>query len=265
MTGSAPEDGAAPATAVPLEVLTDEELHVLHGGVPTVVVEPHLAALADGPREWSLRTAYRGLLARGLLEPPTAAAPTDPDGSGTADARVREDVHAVVTLRAAPDAVLCAARTTSLGQDFWYAHVVADVVLVEQVDAGGLHHFAVAPADDLPDLLTAATVHPEATDGTGPALAVGDPAAPERATTDLLARAELRTDLVLRTPGDTEPMLTGLFTGPDGAWLLTARPGTDDPLTAVPVTRADLLGHLHKLAARALSARANRPAGEDAR
>lgn len=265
MTGPAPEDGAAPTTAVPLEVLTDEELHVLHGGTSTVVVEPHLAALTDGPRGWSLRTAYRGLLARGLLEPPTGAAPTDTDGGGTVDARVREDVHAVVTLRAAPDAVLCAARTTSLGQDFWYAHVVADVVLVEQVDAGGLHHFTVAPADDLPDLLTAATVHPEATDGTGPALAVGDPADPERATTDLLARAELRTDLVLRIPGDTDPVLTGLFTGPAGAWLLTAHPGTDNPLTAVPRTRADLLGHLHGLAARALAVSTRATTTEEAR
>lgn len=212
-----------------------------------------------------MEPADRGLLARRLLEPPTGAAPTDPDGSGTADARVREDVHAVVTLRAAPDAVLCAARTTSLGQDFWYAHVVADVVLVEQVDAGGLHHFAVAPADDLPHLLTAATVHPEATDGTGPALAVGDPADPERATTDLLARAELRTDLVLRTPGDTEPVLTGLFTGPAGAWLLTADPGAGRPLTAVPVTRADLLGHVQDLAARALADSTRATTREEAR
>lgn len=264
MTGPAP-DGAAQAQQVPLEVLTDEELHVLHGGAPTVVVEPHLAALADGPREWSLRTAYRGLLARGLLEPPTGAGPTDPDGSGTADARAREDVHAVVTLRAAPDAVLCAARTTSLGQDFWYAHVVADVVLVEQVDAGGLHHFTVAPADQLPDLLTAATVHAEATDGTGPALAVGDPADPERATTELLARAELRTDLVLRIPGDTDPVLTGLFTGPAGAWLLTADPGAGRPLTAVPVTRADLLVHVQGLATRALADSTRATTTEEAR
>ncbi|HEY0215422.1 MAG TPA: hypothetical protein VGC57_03405 [Cellulomonas sp.] len=225
--------------AVPVEVLTDEELAIL-AGPGGLVVSPFLATASDGDHAAVTRTAYRGLLARGILEPPTARALADAVGEATVEVQVRQDVLTVVTLRRAAPVVVCVARTSVLAQDYWYAHVVDDVVLVEQVGSDGLHRFALARTEQLGDLVVDATIHPECGDGAGPDRELPDDGTVPVEIAEQLGTALLRTDLVVRTVGDEHAPLTGLFTGPAGAWTLTARAATREPLVARPVSRADL-------------------------
>ncbi len=128
-----------------VDVLTDEELSVVArpGAMP---VMPFLDDLAEADRETARRSAYRSLVARGVVEPPTpeavAAATALRDGS--VELMVRQDVRSVVALREAAQVVVAVARTTAATQDFWYAHLVDDVVLLEEVSRDGLHRFALA-------------------------------------------------------------------------------------------------------------------------
>ena len=143
---------------------------------------------------------------------------------------MRNDVLSALTLRQSASAVLAVARTTANGQDFWYAHVVEEIVLLEEVGSDGLHRFALAHARDLSDLLVAAAVHPDATDGDGPEVelpVVPRLRAPGRALR-ALGRAYLRSDVLLlrRDAAAEAPTLTGLFTGPQGSWSVLARPGS---------------------------------------
>jgi hypothetical protein len=241
-----------PAAPVPVEVLTDEELAIL-AGPGGLVVAPYLAELPDADREVALRTAYRGLLARGIVDPPTPEALAAAVGEPTVELQVREDVLSLVMLRRGAGATVCVARSTVLGQDFWYAHVVRDVVLVEQVSTDGRHRFALAAADALGDLLVEAVMHPETGDGAGPELELTDPAEPPTEVVEQLGSALVRTDVVVRTVDDREPELLGLFTGPGGAWLLSAQAASGGPVTARPLTRAALDGLVHDVAERAAS------------
>jgi hypothetical protein len=238
--------------AVPVEVLTDEELAIL-AGPGGVVVSPYLATLADADREVATRTAYRGLLARGIVDPPTVEALAAAVGEPTVELQVREDVLSLVALRRGASAVVCVARSTVVGQDFWYAHVVRDVVLVEQVTSDGRHRFSLAGADALGDLLLDAVVHPETGDGAGPEITVDDPAEPPLEVVEALGHALVRSDVVLRTADDREPELLGLFTGPGGAWVLSAQAGSGAPVTARPLTREALEPLVRDVAERAVS------------
>lgn len=244
----------AASAAVALEVLTDEELEVLQADHP-LVVRPHLAALPDHDRMSTLRAAARGLRARGLLDPPTRAEPQVSSDEPTVTVQVREDVHAIVTLRHAAPTVICVARTTATDQDFWYAHITQDVVLIERVTTDGLHAFALAPADALGDLLLEATTHPDTTDGTGPATTVTDHTDPPAELLTRLGTAVQRADIVVRTPGVDHPVLTGLFTGPGGAWVLTTTLGAGEPTTVTPTIRTAVTELVHTLAADALTER----------
>lgn len=234
---------AETASPVPVEVLTDEELAVLQA-VPALVVTPHLSSLPDSERSTALRTAYRCLLARGIVHPPTAQAAAASAATSTVEVDVRDDVRHVVAMRAAARSVMCVARTTAIGEDFWYAHLVSDVILVEHVTSDGLHRFALADATSLHDLLVDVAVHPETTDSAGPTYTVADPAQPPPEVVEVLAGAALRTDVVVRRAGDEHRVLTGLFTGPRGAWLMSARHAEGKPVVVRPRTRADLLRHL---------------------
>jgi len=250
VTGS--DAAGVPGAPVPVEVLTDEELAIL-AGPGGLVVAPYLATLPEAEREVALRTAYRGLLARGIVDPPTPAALAAAVGEPTVELQVREDVLSLVTLRRGASATVCVARSTVLGQDYWYAHVVRDVVLVEQVTTDGQHRFALAAAATLGDLLLDAAVHAETTDGTGPEIAVADPDEPPTEVVEHLGSALVRADVVVRVPDDREPELLGLFTGPGGAWVLSAREASGGPVVARPLTRAALDGLVRELAGRAVS------------
>ncbi len=74
---------------------------------------------------------------------------------------VRQDIRSVIALREAAQVVVAVARTTAATQDFWYAHLVDDVVLLEEVSRDGMHRFALAERSRLAELAVGAAVHPE--------------------------------------------------------------------------------------------------------
>ena len=207
----------------PVEVLTDEELSLLTYG-PGAVVTPYFSTLAAKDTELAQRTAYRSLVARGIVDP------TGAPGDGPARLLLREDVMTLVTLRQTATTLVAVARTLTDSQDFWYAHVVEDLVVLEEVSADGLHRFALGFTRDLPTLLVEAALHPDATDGAGEEVSIDampDEDAPAQLL-EILGRAHVRADVVVLTAGDKgqRPELTGLFTGPEGSWSVTSTPGT---------------------------------------
>jgi hypothetical protein len=236
-----------PPRTAPLEILTDEELSLLTE--EGVVVSPYLATLAAADLDSARRTAFRGLLARGIVEPPrTSSAAVD----GAVELLVRHDVLSALTLRRSAPAVVAVARATSLSQDFWYAHVVEEITLVEEVGTDGLHRFALAHTADLPELLVDAALCPDAVDGPGVGFTVaeGQDAPLPAALVDRLGTGYVRADVVLLGSGRDEgsrPVLTGLFTGPEGSWSIVADPAATT-LTARPETVADVRDRLHSLA-----------------
>jgi hypothetical protein len=236
-----------------LEVLTDEELTVLASG-PGVVVTPYLDTVGEEARDAVRRTALRGLVARGLVDVPGGA------GVAEGEILVREDVRSAITLREAARTVIAVARTATRGQDFWYAHLVAEVVLLEEVGPDGLHRFALARAGDLGDLLVAAAIAPDAADGVGEAVHL-DAEAGAEAPAELAARlgeAHLRADVVkvgagpVAAPSRThQPVLTGVWTGPLGSWSVVADPATAT-VSAQPRTVDQLAARLRDLAREAV-------------
>ncbi|MBA3782375.1 MAG: hypothetical protein H0X12_11065 [Nocardioides sp.] len=229
-----------PAETVFVDVLTDEELSVVArpGAMP---VMPFLDTLGEAEQETARRSAYRSLMARGIVDPPTpeaiAAATALRDGS--VELMVRQDIRSVVALREAAQVVVALARTTAATQDYWYAHLVDDVVLLEEVGRDGLHRFALAEAAHLGDLAVAAAVHPDAGDGDGPRLPVdadaGDPTPPD-AVLERLGAAFLRVDIVVRRPGDTQPPTFAVLSGPDGCWCIEGGGLDGEPPSAAPLT-----------------------------
>lgn len=236
-----------------VEVLTDEEIAVLArpGGI---VVSPYLTTLEDGQVELARRTAYRSLLARGVVDPPTpeAVGRALDARDGSVDLPVRQDVLTVMTLRRSARAVVAVARTTSLTQDFWYAHLVEDVLLIEEVSGDGLHRFALAHDHQLADLVVDAAMAPEAGDAAGePVPLEVDPQdpTPPTAVAEALGEALVRSDVVVRYVGDQDPPLLGMFTGPGGCWLVTARPGSTP--VAEPLAAEELRRRIHDLVGQA--------------
>lgn len=230
--------GKPDVQTIALEVLTDEELSVL---VPDqgVVVAPVLDAVPEAERDACRRTAFRGLVARGIVDPPepeVVAAILESSAATSGDVgidlKVRNDVLSALTLRQSASAVVAVGRTTSSAQDFWYAHVVEEVVLLEEVGSDGLHRFALGHARDLADLLVAAVVHPDAADGEGDdvELAVAPDSEAPVELIERLGQAYLRADVLVVTreagsPAE-RPELTGLFTGPLGSWSVVSSPAS---------------------------------------
>ena len=209
-TETAPE-AAAPTGQGPVfvDMLTDEEL---------LGRRPAGAAAGDAvprrprgaARETARRSAYRSLVARGIVNPPTpeAIAAATALRDGNVGSMVRNDIRSVVALREGAQVIVAIARTTAADQDFWYAHLVDDVVLLEEVSRDGMHRFALAEADQLGGLAVGAAVHPDAADGAGPAITVdaeeGDSMPPD-ALLERLGAAFIRADVIVRRPNDTEP------------------------------------------------------------
>ncbi|MBO1752817.1 hypothetical protein J4G33_13470 [Actinotalea sp. BY-33] len=253
-----PSASSSPPTAQ-LETLTDEELAVL-SVADTVPVTPHLSEIPPRERRPLIQTAYRGLVARGIITPPTAQARARaraaveeaqerPGADAAADpvgveVEIREDVASTVALREGARVVVAAARTAATQQDYLYVHLVEDVALVELVTVDGYHHFSLRHAEDLLDTVLEAVLHPEAAGATGepvvlPPLEAADPTPP----LEILERAGealLRCDLTVLSAEDPHPTMLGLFTSPTGSWLFEARHGTGDAIHARPVSTAAL-------------------------
>ena len=186
------------AEAVPVGTLTDAELAVLArprtrlGPRPVMPVWARLDAVQ---RAATARDARASLVARRLLEP---------DGRARSD--VRRDLRSVLVLRESATAVVAVARAWPAGRDHWYAHLVGDVVLLEQVGDDGVHRFALTAAAMLPTLVAAAVLHPRAA---GPGATRPD------TETDWL-----RADLEVRGAGRTRRR--AWVSGPGGTWSVRA-------------------------------------------
>ena len=222
-------------------VFTDEELAVLARPNP-FAVSPYLDTLSPPDRQVATRTAYRGLLARGLVDPPSAEAlaTAREAGDGSLELMVDREIRSVLTLRESARVVIAVARTTSAGQDYWYGYHVEDVVLLEQIGSDGLHRFALARPGQLTGLAVAAAVHPDSGDAAGHPVAVpaGSDPTPPTPILSALGEALLRADLVVRHPGEgtVDPLVA--FSGPGGSWLVTGLGGP--AAMAHPVRAAQL-------------------------
>lgn len=277
--------------AAVLEVLTDEELAVL-STVDTVAVTPHLSVRPPKERDTLLEAAYRSLVARGIVMPPTAQARAEARTelarsrtestraaaaglAGTADTaghpgtnaarvqvKVREDVAALVALREGASRVVAMARTTATQQDYVYLYVVDDVVLVEVVSSDGFHEFSLVRQELLVPTALAAAIHADATDGAGdpvtmPSPAVGDPT-PSDTMLQAAGGALLRCDLTVLTADNPSRVLLGLFSSPSGSWLLRTRWGLREPVIAAPTTVPAMRDAVAALIASAPDAAQNR-------
>jgi hypothetical protein len=239
-----------------VEVLTDEELAVL-ARPHALALAPYLDELDPEQRQLAQRTAYRGLLARGIVDQPTAAAVAAAEvaGDGSVELMVRRDVRSVLALREGAGLAVAVARTASSGRDYWYAYLVDEVLLLEEISSEGLHRFALARAEQLLDLTVAAAVHPDSGDTAGhpvavPAAADAPPPAP---VLGQLGQALLRADVVVRHVREREAGTLEVFTGPHGCWLVTGRGGPvpmAHPLSA-DALRSQLRGFVERVLAEA--------------
>lgn len=223
-----------------VDVLTDEELSVLSRPGP-MPVSPFLDGLPDDERDLARRSAYRSLIARGVLDPPTpqAVASAARAADGSLDLQVRQDIASVVALREGARLVVALARTTATGQDFWYAHVVDDVVLLEEVSRDGFHRFALARGKDLPGTVVKAAIDPEAGDASGAPQLVSTPPADPTPPMPLLERlgaAFVRTEVVIRHTAETGPMAFSVLSGPAGCWVIEPPTAPGAQTSAVPMT-----------------------------
>lgn len=240
--------------AVPVETLTDEELSVLVAPGGSVML-PYLNDLSEDHTEVARRSGYRSLLARGIVDPPTpeVLAQARRESSDEVELMVRDDVRSVIALREGATVMVAVARTTSQHQDFWYAHVVEDIVVLEEVSSDGLHRFALADADRLPDLVVAAAVHPEAADSAGDPVPLqlssdGVATAPD-SLTERLGETHLRSDVVIRHWRDQAPPLHGVLSGPQGTYVTLAQEGR--PLETRPVAASEAAAALREVVAEA--------------
>jgi hypothetical protein len=240
-----------------LETLTDEELAVLDDpqldNAGPIAVRPRFDELSAAQQDVARQVAFRGLLARGIVDPPSAEAVAAAQARGghpdtPVDVLVRQDVQSLVTLRRGAALVVALARTTSAGQDYWYAYLIDDMALLEEVTESGLHRFGLVRDDQLLDLVVASAVHPDTADATGSPVAMPDdplpdpPPDPPPPVLQRLGQALLRVDFVLRYNGQVAPQTTSLFTGPAGSWLVAHRDA--EPSVAFPMRAAELREHV---------------------
>lgn len=246
-----PELPVTDVKPVLVEVLTDEELRVLDGG-NSMVVAPYADTVAEAERDPVLRTAFRGLVARGIIDPAPERAEDDPpaastesaeeggvdEGLGPIDVLVRSDVQTLITVRSNALQVVAVARTVAGGQDYWYAHTIDDITVLEEVSQDGLHRFALTNTANLAEHLVAATVLTDAADGTGDPIEI-DATEPEPAqVVQRLGEGYVRADILVRHRDVKAPPVLGVFTGPHGSW--TVEVGGPGRVECVPVTVAAL-------------------------
>jgi len=232
-------DTATPATTtstepedqlVPVAELTDEELAAIDP-VPDeerLVVYPWLDSLPADQRETAVVTAFRGLAARGLVDPPSGDEPTG-DGSASVEIGLSTGIATALGLRQAARRAVVAQRTSTLGDDYLYLYDCADdAALAEFVERKGLHRFAVLAPGSVLEALMDFVVPLDWVGSDGPDLvAHGDDADP--ALVEALSAAHVQVEITVRTPGPApdDLELIAVSAGPQGI-LATARGATQE-------------------------------------
>ena len=239
---------------MPLVDLTDEELAALDGPPVGIVVSPYLEELEPAARDVAVVTAFRSLVARGLVLAPTPeqaaaaarAAVTAGEELAAVDVEMAEVLSQVLTLRRVAARVVCVQRTTGGSRAWRYLHRVDDeITLDELVEPTGLHRYALVATATLLDVLIDWVV-PDGVDGPdGPEVALDASAAadgrPGDALLERLAGAHVLADVTVRSRDDAGPcLLLGTFAGPDGLHLSTTAFGTGGQVRLRPVSRRTL-------------------------
>lgn len=209
-----------------LGVFTDEELLALDG-MPEAppVPSPWYSSLSDAERAIALTAALRGLTARGVY----LAEPVD-EAAHHFISRAAPEILALMTMRRHVPSVVVAERKTAEQTDWVVLHEQRGAIwLAEYIDRRGMHEFVLATSESSASSLT-----------------TWSGAVPGRAVPDLdvvVSRAQLAqrpteldpvaactvavtvTRFDLSDPGvDT---WSGVYTGPDGAYVSTAVTETD--------------------------------------
>lgn len=255
---------------VPLVDLTDEELAAVDGPPVGIVVSPYLEELDAALHDVAVLTAFRSLVARGMVVAPTeeqaasAAREAAHEGHDLAAVEVSmaEEVSQVLTLRRAASTVVCVQRTTATRghgasdgsvsgtteprRTWRYLHVVdGELTLDELVEPTGLHRYGLLRTGDAADLLLD-WLAPDGHDGSdGAEVAIEARTAAAGGTDavllDRLALAHVLADVTVRRTGDGGPgVLLGTFAGPDGLHLSTTTFGTGADVRLRPVSRRTL-------------------------
>lgn len=233
----------------PLLDLTDEEVAVLFGEGESVVATPYLDAVPSTARPAVLHTAYRSLLARGLvraghgdlLEAAVDRAVERGAGRLDLDLELADDLADIVDIRDGAPVLLCLQRTLANDPVLRYAHIVGDFVLFEDVLPAGLHRFAWLARSAFAACLQAFLVPDDAADGPVAAPATLTMAAEDAPMLDLLGQAVVSVDATVRHVADDGPgVLLGLFLGPAGTWATRNSFGAHGEIVIEPVPAASV-------------------------
>ncbi len=239
---------------VPLVDLTDEELAALDGPPVGLVVSPYLEVLDPAARDVAVVTAFRSLVARGLVLAPTPqhaetaarAAAAAGEELAAVEVEMAEVLSQVLTLRRVADRVVCVQRTTGQSRAWRYLHRVDDALTLDElVEPTGLHRYALVATPALLDVLVDWVV-PDGVDGADGAEVDLDASAAAGgragdALVEQLAGAHVLADVTVRGRGDAGPgLLLGTFAGPDGLHLSTTAFGTGEQVRLRAVSRRSL-------------------------
>lgn len=242
------------SASVPLVDLTDEELAALDGMPVGLVVSPYLEELPPAARDVAVVTAFRSLVARGLVVAPTAQQATAANRTAATagaelaevDVEMAEVLSQVLTLRRVADRVVCVQRTSGQARAWRYLHRVDDALTLDElVEPTGLHRYALVATPSLLDVLVDWVV-PEGVDGPdGDEVALDASAAADGragdALVEQLAGAHVLADVTVRGRDDAAPgVLLGTFAGPAGLHLTTTAFGTGGRVRLRPVSRRTL-------------------------
>lgn len=233
--------------------LTDEELSVLDP-VPReqrLAIMPYLDDVDDVTRETATLTAFRSLVARGLVVPPTAAeveaATNSESTTGSIDIEVHELISGLVQMRKGAPTIVCAQRTVAGRPDYCYWYVVSDDTAIEElVEPKGLHRFH-ALETRLVRLALYGYLNPERVAGAagedhvveaGVAAGGSTPAA----MLEGLASAHTLGEFLVRTgrqPSE-QPTMVAVASGPEGLLLAEMRCGSEEPVRVREIDAATL-------------------------
>jgi hypothetical protein len=230
---------------VPLLDLTDEELAALDGAPDGLVVSPYLDELEPAARDQAILTAFRSLVARGVVEGPTADQVRQAVRAAAGaeltpvDVRMSEPLSQALTLRRVAPLVLCAQRTNAELSSWRYVHVVDDeLALDEVVEPSGLHRFGLLRPADVPDVVLD-WLAPDGWDGEdGPAQQLDGASSAPDVLLERLGAAVVVADVVVRRAGDEGgDLLIGTFAGPGLLALSTTRSGDAAGVSLRPASR----------------------------
>lgn len=250
-----------PAAPEPVHLLdlTDEELVGLDGPGDSVVVMPYWDTLPAAHRDVAVVTAYRGLVARGLVSAPDDEAARQAQRAAAAtgqkrvelDVTMTEELSQVLSLRRLAGTVVCAQRTLADSQQWRYLHVLdEDLALEELVGPTGLHRFSLLRPQDVAAALLHWLIPTGCDDEDGPTQVLDPREAASGAADgdllDLLPQAQVLGDVVVRRVGSSEPpALLGTFAAPGLLVLSRSRDG--EPVRLSRVSRSSAFDELRGL------------------